>query len=246
MLRDIQNDFVVNLKDRLRDVRHLIRASRQDVKLTPQELPEFMLDKVARVLDKAFTSAETVSISLISHDPTAHSGAPEARSLAAYFFENGDAGEALFCRDAYYLTKYLLKALHESNALVHEAGFASVHATMIRRHATLLSATKSGDPKAIANACAALAIELHARYRSTALFTQQATDQTRSLLCFSALALAIGLATYSNHQPDGEKLVETTLLALQARPEKLEQAIMARDKLHALSDLFAFLIPHLP
>jgi hypothetical protein len=246
MLRDIQNDFVVNLKDRLRDVRHLIRASRQDVGLTPQELPEFMLDKVARVLDKAFTSAETVSISFISQNPTAHSGAPEAHSLTAYFYEDGDAGEALFCRDIYYLTKYLLKALHEPNALVHEASFASVHATMIRRHATLLAKTRADDPKAIANACAALAIELHFRYQSTALSTQHAPDQTKSFLCFSAVALAIGLATYSNHEPDGEKLVETTLLALQARPEKLEQAITGQDKLHALSDLFAFLIPHLP
>lgn len=243
MLRDIQNDLVVNLKDRLRDVRHLIRAGRQDVRFTPQELPEFMLDKVARVLDKAFTSAETVSISFISQDPTAHSGAPQARSLAAYFCENG---EALFCRDAYYLTKYLLKALHEPNALVHEAGFSSVHATMIHRHATLLEAARSGNPRPIANACAALAIELQSHYQSTVLFAQPAPGQTRSFLCFSALALAIGLATYSNHEPDGEKLVETSLLALQARPEKFEHAITGRDRLHTLSDLFAFLIPHLP
>ncbi|MHC1548367.1 hypothetical protein ACYJL1_07575 [Phyllobacterium sp. K27] len=205
-----------------------------------------MLDKVVRVLDKALTSVETVSISLISQNPAAHSGASEAHSLATYFCGNRDTGETLFCRDMYYLTKYLLKALHEPNALVHEAGFASVHATMIRRHAALLAATTGGDQKAIATACAALAIELQSRYRSTALFTQHAPDQTKSFLCFSAVALAIGLATYSNHKSGGEKLVETTLLALQARPEKFEQAITGRDRLHTLSDLFAFLIPHLP
>ncbi|EJN04296.1 hypothetical protein [Phyllobacterium sp. YR531] len=246
MPRDISNDIVVGLKDRLRDVRHLIRASRQDAALTPRELPEFMLDKVARVMDKAFTTVEALSISVISQNPAAHSSAPEARSLAVYFSEDHEAGATLFCRDIYYLTKYLLKTLHEPNALIHEASFASVHSIMIRRHAILLAAARNGDQKNIGKACAALTMELQTHYCSTSLFGAQTSDQGKTLLCFAALALAIGLATYSEHPPSGEKLVETTLLALQARPDKFEQAITRGDNLHALSDLFAFLIPHLP
>lgn len=246
MPRDIPNDIVVSLKDRLRDVRHLIRASRHDAALTPQELPEFVLDKVARVMDKALTTVETVSISLISQNPAVHSGPPEARSLAVYFSEDRDAGEALFCRDIYYLTKYLLRVLQEPNAVVHEASFAAVHTTMIRRHAVLLAATRSGDQRNIGKACAALTIELDAHYRNAASFAPQAADRAKTLLSFSAIALAIGIATYSNHEPVGEKLVETALLALQARPERFEQAVAGRDNLHTLSDLFAFLIPHLP
>ncbi len=246
MPRDIPNDIVVNLKDRLRDVRHLIRASRQDTALTTHELPEFMLDKVARVLDKAFTSVETVSISLISQDPAAHSGALEARSIVAYFFGDRNSSEAQFCRDMYYLTKHLFKILDEPNALVHEAGFAFVHAAMIRRHLILLTATKDGDQKAIAGACAALATELQSHYRNSTLFGPHSPDEKTTFLCFSALALAIGVATCSDQKPDGERLVETTLLALQARPEKFAQAIVDPDNLQSLSSLFAFLIPHLP
>jgi hypothetical protein len=246
MPRDIPNDIVTSLKDRLRDVRHLIRASRHDAASTPGELPEFMLDKVARVMDKAFTTVETVSISLISQNPAIHSGVPEACSLAVYFSERHDTGEALFCRDIYYLTKYLLKVLHEPNALIHEAGFASVHAIMIRRHAILLASARNREPGNIGKVCAALAIELQSHYRSTASSAPQTHNQAKTFLCFGALALAIGLATYSEHQPSGEKLVEATLLALQARPEKFDEAIKGRDNLHKLSELFAFLIPHLP
>lgn len=246
MLRDISNDIVVNLKDRLRDVRHLIRASRQDAAPTPQELPEFVLDKVARVMDKAFTTAETVSISLISNDPAAHSTAIEARCLGAYFPVEASTGEALFGRDVYYLTKHILTVLGSHNALIHEASFTSVHAAMIRRHAILISAAKKGDPADIARACAVLAMELQMHSQTSPLLTPNTFSAAKSYLCFSAIALAIGLATYADNEPGGEKLVESALLALQARPEKIERARGANDNGRTLTDLFAFLIPHLP
>lgn len=251
MIRDISSEIVVSLKDRLRDVRHLIRASRQDSKPAPQDLPDILFGKAARVMDKALTAAETISISLVSQDPAAHSTTIEARSLDVYFPADTSKGEALFRRDVYYLTKRLLNVLGSRNALIHESTFASVHATMIRRHANLLlAAKKDGDLNDIAEASANLATELQSQYQSAHLplpgYSGQLPDRDTQYLCFSAIALAIGLASYADNEPGEEKLIESALLALQARQDKFDQAFETSDKVKALSDLFAFLIPHLP
>ncbi len=252
MIRDISSEIVVSLKDRLRDVRHLIRASRQDSKPAPQDLPDILFGKAARVMDKALTAAETISISLVSQDPAAHSTTIEARSLDVYFPADTNKGEAQFRRDVYYLTKRVLSVLGSRNPLIHESTFASVHATMIRRHANLLlAAKKDGDLEDIAEACATLTIELQSQYQSAHLplpgyYSEQLPDRNTQHLCFSAIALAIALATYTGNEPGEEKLVESALLALQARRDKFDQALETSDKVKALSDLFAFLIPHLP
>ena len=104
----------------LRDVRHLIRASRQDRQPVPQDLPDILFGKAARAMDKALTAAETISISLVSQDPAAHSTTIEARSLDVYFPADAGKGEALFRRDVYYLTKRILSVLGSHNALIHE------------------------------------------------------------------------------------------------------------------------------
>jgi hypothetical protein len=250
MIRDISSEIVVSLKDRLRDVRHLIRASRQDSKPVPQDLPDILFDTAARAVDKALTAAETISISLVSQDPAAHSTTIEARSLDVYFPADANKGEALFRRDVYYLTKRIFSVLGSRNALIHESTFASVHATMIRRYGALLFGAKDGDLNDISEVCAQLAIELQSQYQSAHLplpgYTRQQPDLDTQYLCFSAIALAIGLATYADHEPGDERLVESALLALQARQDKFNQAIDASDRVKALSDLFGFLIPHLP
>ena len=252
MIRDISNEIVVSLKDRLRDVRHLIRANRQAAQPAPQTLPDILFGKAARAVDKALTTAETISISLVSHDPAAHTTTIEARSLDAYFPTDNSDGEALFRRDVYYLTKRLLSILGSDNALIHEATFSAVHAKMICRHAARLRAAMK-EPRAeryrnsLRNPCVRTAIATTDPNRGHCPRTTQRNRTRRTVsLCFSSIALAIGLATYADHEPGEEKLVESALLALQARQEKFDYAIAAPDRIRALSDLFAFLIPHLP
>lgn len=251
MIRDISNDIVVNLKDRLRDVRHLIRANRPAAEPTPQSLPDILFGKAARAVDEALTTAETISISLVSQDPAAHTTTIEARSLDSYFPTDGSDGEALFRHDIYYLTKRLLNVLGADNALIHEATFSAVHATMMRRHAApLRTAVRDRALNDIATTSAILACELQANYRSEPwalpAYHEAPPSKATASLCFSSIALAIGLATYADHEPGEEKLVESALIALQARQEKFDHAIETPDRIRALSDLFAFLIPHLP
>jgi len=122
---------------------------------------------------------------------------------------------------------------------------------MIRRHAALLlAAKKDGALTDIATACATLAIELQSHYHSEPLTLpahhEAQPGKDTEYLCFSSIALAVALATYADHEPGDEKLVESALLALQARKDRFDQTIEAADRVEALSDLFAFLIPHLP
>lgn len=250
MIRDISSDIVVNLKDRLRDVRHLIRSSRLDAKPHAQDLPDMLFGQAARVMDKAFTTAETISISLVSQDPAAHTATIEARSLDAFFPAGAGKGEALFRRDVYYLTKRIFSILGSDNPLIHEATFAAVHAAMSRRHAHLLLAAREGGLAEIAAACAVMTVELQSQYDAapTAFPAHVAAkpDRRTQYLCFAAIALAIGVATYVEVEPCDEKLVESTLLALQARQEKFGVAIASGNPEPALSSLYAFLMPHLP
>jgi hypothetical protein len=250
MIRDISSEIVVNLKDRLRDVRHVIRASRQDTSVI-QDLPDKLLGKAARVMDKALTAAETISISLVSQDPAVHSTTIEARSLDAYFPSGKGNGEALFRRDVYYLAKRMFAVLGSRNALLHEATFSAVHSVMVRRHSALLAqARTTRDLTDIAKVCATLAVEMQSNYRSarTPVSTSQLQwpDQDTQYLCFSAISLAIGLATYADIEPNNEKLVESALLALQARQDRFVKATETSDRITDLAALFAFLIPHLP
>jgi len=121
---------------------------------------------------------------------------------------------------------------------------------MMRRHASLLLAARSGDLAEIAAACAAMTVELQAGYGAAPVaFPAPATgkpDRLTQFLAFSAIALAIGLATYAEVEPGEEKLAESALLALQARQDKFSRAIDVSDPTTPLADLYAFLIPHLP
>jgi hypothetical protein len=253
MIRDISNEIVVGLKDRLRDVRHMIRASRSDkAGTTAPEGPEILLGHAARVMDKALTVAETISISLVSQDPKAHSTTIEARGLGTYFPAEAAKGEALFRRDVYYLTKRIFTVLGAENTVVHEATFASAHAIMIRRHADALkAATRTNSLDDIARACATLAFELQSSHQAQPLPPtvpgERAPDLAMQFLCFSAIALAIGLASYSDNEEAGdEKLVDSALLALKARQTVLVEATQGKDRTDGLFGLFAFLIPILP
>lgn len=253
MIRDISNEIVVGLKDRLRDVRHMIRASRSDkIRTAAPEGPEALLGHAARVVDKALTVAEKISILLVSQDPKAHSATIEARSLHAYFPADSAKGEALFRRDVYYLAKRIFTVLGSENPVVHEATFASVHAIMIRRHADRIkAATRTNGLTEISDACAVLTFELQSSHQAQPLPPHMpgdnGPDMATRFLCFSAIALAIGLASYSdNEEPGDEKLVESALLALKARHTSLIEATQGKNRTDALSGLFAFLIPVLP
>lgn len=109
MLRTLSEEIAVNLKDRLRGVRYMIRRNCHDglpeaERRSDIPSPELLLEHAASMVDKALTTAETISISLISADPKVHNNAPHVKSLSVYF-SAGAEGARAFRKDMYYLTK---------------------------------------------------------------------------------------------------------------------------------------------
>lgn len=269
MIRDISDDIATNIKDRLREFRYMIRRNRSDniTNRRPEassssgldqsvlDAPDIILGHAARVMDKALTTAETISLSLLSGDPSIHHSAPDVQSIAVYFSAGFD-GQHAFHRDMYYLTKEVLRRRHADNMLIHETAFAAIHASMNRNHRDLirhvLQAKSQADTiEATARLCTALLTEMIAENpvrfadaRKVLPETAQAI-RNRDITGFASICLACGLATAKAADMEGVNNLESALLAIEARTERLVAAFEANNQ-KALDALFATLISHLP
>lgn len=261
MLRILSEEIAVNLKDRLREVRYMIRRNRHEslqgeqASSRPGEIvsPELLLGHAASMMDKALTTAETISISLISSNPNVHNSAPHVRSLSVYFGA-GAEGVRAFRKDMYYLTKEVLRRHQLQNVLIQEAVFVTVHANVMREHGALLKsavAAEAGDKKVAetAKAITAMFFEILAekpvRFISLDGHCDPQALRKFETMCFAAVGLACGLATAKAGDLEGIDPLESAILALDARHKRLMQA--AEDRDHSqLENLFQTLIAHLP
>lgn len=268
MLRQISEDVRVNLKDRLRDVRHIIRQSRHD---NPRELDaartekpspvrgiEELLGHAASVVDDAMSIAE----SLVPHERPAGMDGVTAKSFAVYFGQGGNrfspGGERAFRRDMYYLAKAMAAEKKVDAPHIYEASFAAVHAVMRKRHAELLAEieTEAGTEDriaAVATLCAALLNEfLHhhpIRFSETGPFASPGSrgiDRDLEIRCLAPIALACGLATVSVDDFPAAELLEIAVLAADVRHDRIVQACNKADARGELTNVFATLLAHLP
>lgn len=261
MLRILSEEIAVNLKDRLREVRYMIRRNRHEslqgehAASRPGEIvsPELLLGHAASMMDKALTTAETLSISLISSNPYVHNSAPHIKSLAVYF-SSGSEGVRAFRKDMYYLTKEVLRRNQLQNVLIQEAVFVTVHAKVIRKYGALLKsafAAEVGDKKINETAKAITVIFLEflaekpVRFISLDAHCDPQALHRFEMMCFAAVGLACGLATAKAADLEGVDPLESAILALDARQERVVQAAEERDQ-EQLTTLFETLITHLP
>ena len=132
MHQDIPNDIAVSIKDKLRGLRYALRHTLhgQNEAEKPAVLPEVVLNRAAHiaatVMDKAFSTAETISISLVSDNPSIHETAPDVQSLS-FYFNGSPEGQRAFHRDMYYLTKAVLHWHKAENLLIQEAVFKTIY-----------------------------------------------------------------------------------------------------------------------
>ncbi|WP_353642327.1 hypothetical protein [Mesorhizobium sp. WSM2239] len=274
MLRQISEDVRVNLKDRLRDVRHVIRQSRHDharnaaleaegrnPPSSPAKGLEDLLGHAASVVDDAMSLAE----SLVPHERPASADAATVRSFDHYFRSNGRGasldGERAFRRDMYYLAKAIAAKKTTGAPRIYEASLAAAHAAMRRLHGDLIAeldiAAEPDERVAVAAAlCAALLIELveHRPIRFVEhrpiRFNEGTQGGGRNLdleIRFLApLALACGLATIGADDLPAADMLEITMLAADVRHDRIVQAYGKTDRLGELTTVFAVLLAHLP
>jgi hypothetical protein len=265
MLRQISEDVRVNLKDRLRDVRHVIRQSRHDharnaaaeaegrsSPSSPAKGLEDLLGHAASVVDDAMSLAE----SLVPHERPASADAATVRSFDRYFRSNGRGpsldGERAFRRDMYYLAKAIAAKKTTGAPRIYEASLAAVHTLMSKRHADLIAELDIGaEPAeriaAAAALCAALLIELvdHRPIR----FDEDVPggrDLDLEIRFLAPLALACGLATLGADDLPAADMLEITTLAADVRHDRIVQAYGKADRLGELTAVFAVLLAHLP
>lgn len=267
MLREISEEVRINLKDRLRDVRHAIRQHRHDngrssilpVKGINGPVPsplrelEGLLGHAVSAFDDAMTAAET----LVPYEGRATA---RPRSFESYFSTESKqtalAGERAFRRDMYYLVKAMLARRNAAADRVHEASFAAVHGAMLQRHAELLAALGNtiGETERtakVAQICAALVIEfLHQRPLRLEIPDGAVRNpiEAESLLTVSLMApvaLACGLASIDATEEPESDLLEIATLAVEARLDRIIDACRSNDPAAELTPIFAMLLFHL-
>jgi hypothetical protein len=267
MLREISEEVRVNLKDRLRDVRHVVRRHRHDSAAAPtREAPArarapFPLREIEDLLGhavSAFDDAMGMAQTLVPR--TVSGNARTAKGFTVYFPPGGRdqlAAERAFRRDMYDLARTVLARRNLSGVLVHEADFVAVHAAMRRRHGQLLATLGSAGGwtdkiSLAAQLGAALLVELLAHKPlniAPARLTSASPgelDRGDAIACLAPVALACSLA---NVDPDGSAepdLVDMAILATDARIERVRQACESPDPQGELTSLFAMLLAHLP
>ncbi len=252
MLRQISEDVRVNLKDRLRELRDVIRQSRHDSTGEPPReianLPPFpgrsLIGHAASAVDEALTIAE----SFVPHFRPLKIDGTTVKSLRTYFPEGNEDrqidGERQFRRDMYYLTRAVLAGYGIDNPRVHEASFSAVHAAMRKRHADLLAAATADGASTdqVAAACSALLVEC-LDHRPVQLGEGGAADRSLDIKYLAPLALACGLASKAEGgEPD---ILEIAVLAVEVREDRIRHACAQANAVQELTPVFATLLAHL-
>ncbi|MGX7875227.1 hypothetical protein ACVDG5_023095 [Mesorhizobium sp. ORM6] len=265
MLRQISEDVRVNLKDRLREVRDIIRQSRHDgsgdasvLREATSHLPPFpgkgiegLLSHAASAVDEALSIAE----SFVPHERPIKVDGTTVKGLGTYFPAGNEErqlnAERLFRRDMYYLSKAVLTELKIDNARIHEADFAAAHAAMRKRHGDLLVtlAAPGAGLQAIAATCAALLVECldqrPVRFGEAAPETA-AGERTPDISCLAPVVLACGLATTGRDGAPEPDMLEIAILAADIRHDRIAQACAKASPVDELTPVFATLLAHLP
>ncbi len=261
MLRQISEDVRVNLKDRLRDVRHVIRQSRHDHARnapvegrSPSSSPargiEDLLGHAASVVDDAMSLAEA----LVPHERPASADAVTIKGFDRYFRTSGRGpsldGERAFRRDMYYLAKAIAARKATGAPRIYETSLAATHAAMRKRHADLIAeldiASEPDERIAVAAALsAALLIELVAQHPIRFPEGEQRGPDC-DLRFLAPLVLACGLATIGADDLPAADMLEITTLAADVRHDRIVQAYGKADRLGELTTVFAVLLAHLP
>lgn len=261
MHQDLPNGISVSIKDRLRALRYVLRRSRDNhpdssplTTAQPTVLPEVVLNRAAHVaatvMDKAFSTAENISISLVSDNPAIHASAPDVQSLS-FYFNNTQEGQRAFHRDMYYLTKDVLRRKKVENALIHEAVFISIYNSMKQQYGAdiaRLTDSTTDTLQQTAKLCTAL---FHEMLRQEPVHQSNNMPKDALISSFAAISLACALATAKPidmaNLTDSEWAdnLESAMLAVEVRYERIINALEQNDD-GALQKLFATLIFHLP
>lgn len=261
MQRSISEEVVVNIKDRLRDIRHFVRTSRHDnpggprrpqgaEPFAPPPEIERLLGRAASVVDDTLTVAETLSRSLL---PIVRpDDGARLHGFDRYFALGSTAaveGERLFRRDVYAALKAGIGRKSDNQPL-HEASLSQAHQAIRRKHGAALSTMREASPntrlEAVAAVTAVTLVELLASRQFQDAPVDNAVEDHPDLLPLAPVALAAGIATLAPSGMSDTDLLEAASLAVEARRERIVRALEGAEPVKNLTDIFRTLLAHLP
>lgn len=266
MLRELSEDVRVLVKDRLRDLRSIVRQHRHDapaggkaVEARDQPFPireiEGFLGHAASAFDDVMTLAERLA------PPVGPAGASASgpRPLQSYFRAPGDTqidGERAFRRDLYRLARLALEKKGQHDVRILEGDFAAVHEALERNGAGLIARlhAETGEEERVslvAKLSAMLFVQLvrHEPIKpAPAIPGAEAAgdiDREAALSALAAIAIASGLATLDLEGAPGPELMEIAILAVDARGARIRVALGGENAVGELTPLFESLLTHL-
>jgi hypothetical protein len=262
MLREISEDVRVRLKDRLRDLRSMVRERRHDHARVAGPLAEtrdqsFPVREIEGILGHAVSAFDDVMTLAERFAPSRSPGgsmvfAPQP--LQEYFRLQPDAGldgARAFRRDLYRLAKLALQQKHLAGFRIRESDFASVHDALEKNDASSIARLHSemGEERLplVAGLTARLFVELvrHEPIRLAATTDQQVPERSAAAVnSLAAIAIACGLATLDLEGAPGRELMEVATLAVDVRGERIGAAL-DMDRFDELNRLFEGLLAHL-
>lgn len=264
MLRELSEDVRILLKDRLRDLRSIVRQHRHDnpAALKPsasrsgaQDAQPFPVREIEGLLGhavSAFDDAMTFAERFAPPGSARRIFAPQP--LQAYFRAQSEDrldGARAFRRDLYQLAKLFLEQQKLAGFAIREGDFATAHAALLKHDAAGIARLHGNiDPDErvalVALLCASLLVEL-VREQPIRLEASQhaAPDMAVAVDCLAAIAIASGLATLDMEGAPGHELMEVATLAVDVRKQRIHAALESQDPVDALAALFAGLLTHL-
>ncbi len=264
MLRELSEDVRILVKDRLRDLRSIVRQHRHDnpAALKPsvghsggqggQPFPVREIEGLLGHAVSAFDDAMTFAERFAPPDSARRIFAPQP--LQAYFRAQAEDrldGARAFRRDLYQLAKLFLQQQKLTGFAIREGDFATVHAALRKHDAVSIAQLHDDiDPDErvalVAYLCASLLVELVRKQPIRLEVLQDAAPgMAVAANCLSAIAIASGLATLDMEGAPGHELMEVATLAVDVRKQRIHAALQGQDPVGDLAALFAGLLTHL-
>lgn len=265
MLREISEDVRVRLKDRLRDLRSMVREHRHDhlravgpsAEARDQSFPVREIEGILGHAVSAFDDVMTLAERLAPGGTPGGSTVFAPRPLQEYFRlqpEAGLDGARAFRRDLYRLAKLALQQKNLAGFRIRESDFASVHDALEKSDAGPIARLHAGTNDEerlplVAGLTARLFVELvkHEPIRLATTTDEEATtgrEPTAAVNSLAAIAIACGLATLDLEGAPGRELMEVATLAVDVRGERIHAAL-DMDRFDKLTRLFEGLLAHL-
>lgn len=266
MLREFSEDVRIRVKDRLRDLRTMVRQHRHDhasggpaPDAKEQPFPIREIEGLLGHAVSAFDDVMSLAESLAPHKNLGAAPVSGPQPLQSYFRATANSnldGERAFRRDLYRLARLVLEQKRLNDFRIRESDFAAVHGALAKRDAVLIArlhAETDRDERValVAALSASLFAEL-VRQEPIKLpvpdpVEPDAADvgQTIAVNCLAAIAIACGLATLDMEGAAGPELMEIAVLAVDARADRIHAALGNDDRVKKLTPLFATLLTHL-